>query len=538
MSDIPTAIADPSAAMANEPAKILMVDDRSDKLVALTAVLGDLGQELIVAHSGKEALRLVLLHDFAVILLDVSMPVMDGFETAALIRQRRKSEHTPIIFITALSATDNHASKGYSLGAVDYIYAPVIPEVLRAKVSVFVDLFNKTRAIHNQSEKLRVAAERRADRLETRLESLLNRLNVGVFRCTLNDRIIGANPAFLRIYGINPTVDPRTLNMSQFYQHDQDRQSISEQLQRSGRVQEWHVRHRRLDGTLIWISVSKTLLQEADGSFCVDGLVEDISVRKEAETTLISKAEELARSNAELEEFAYIASHDLQEPLRMISSYASLMNDRYHSTLDERGCSFLDQLVDNAKRMQGLIRDILSFSRIGKAIETEEVSCDEVVERILFNLASALDESAATVERAALPMVRGDAVLIGQIFQNLIGNALKFRRAGVPAVIRIGVERRGDWWSFSIQDNGIGIPPDCTERIFQVFQRLHSRAEYGGTGIGLAICRKAVRHHGGDITVESVLGEGSTFRFTLPTLEAKPGDVVPAAHVEQQIVVP
>ncbi len=524
MNDLPLLLAD---APLQEPAKILMVDDRNDKLVALTAVLGELGQQLIIARSGKEALRLVLVHDFAVILLDVSMPVMDGFETAALIRQRRKSEHTPIIFITALSATDNHASKGYSLGAVDYIYAPVIPEILRAKVSVFVDLFNKTRAIHYQSEKLRVAAERRADRLETRLESLLNRLNVGVFRCMLDGRIIAANPAFMRIYGVNPNVDPRTMSMSQFYLVDSDRQGLTEALHRTGRIHEWHVRHRRLDGVQIWVSLSKTLLQEADGSFTIDGLIEDITVRKEAEATLISKAEELARSNAELEEFAYIASHDLQEPLRMVSSYASLMHDRYQAVLDEPGRNFLGQLVDNAKRMQGLIRDILSFSRLGKDIDTTEVACDEVLERILFNLGPALAESEGKVIYDGLPVVRGDQVMIGQIFQNLIGNALKFRRPEIPAMIRIEAERQGGWWAFAIHDNGIGIPAECRDRIFQVFQRLHSRAEYSGTGIGLAICRKAVRHHGGDISVDSEVGKGSTFRFTLPALSAETLD--PAA---------
>lgn len=501
----------------DEPAKILLVDDRPDKLVALSAVLAELGQELIVAHSGKEALRLVLSHDFAVILLDVSMPVMDGYETASLIRQRRKSEHTPIIFITAMSATENHASKGYSLGAVDYIYAPVIPDILRAKVSVFVDLFKKGVAIRRQSEALRQAAERRADRLEDRLESLLNRLNVGIFRCTLSGQLISANPAFMRIYGINPSVDPQTLMMSQFYLDENDQRILKEHLEHEGRVHEWHVHQRRLDGARIWCSISKTLLTDGNNEFFIDGLVEDITVRKEAEAALIAKAEELARSNAELEEFAYVASHDLQEPLRMVSSYASLMNERYAGTLDERGKVFLLQMVDSSKRMQDLIRDILSFSRIGKEVSVGKVSCEEVLDRVLYNLAAAIDECHAEVRRKTLPVLHGDAVLIAQIFQNLIGNALKFRRPGVPPVITIGAERQGAWWSLAVQDNGIGIPPDCVERVFQLFQRLHSHAEYGGTGIGLAICRKAVRHHGGDITVDSVVGEGSTFRFTMPT---------------------
>ena len=200
----------------------------------------------------------------------------------------------------------------------------------------------------------------------------------------------------------------------------------------------------------------------------------------------------------------------------MISSYASLTAARYESLLDERGRSFLDQMVESSKRMQELIRDILSFSRIGKEFSATEVVCAEVLDRVLFNLASALQESQVEIRRSALPALHGDAVLIGQIFQNLIGNAIKFRRPGVKPVISISAERQGSWWSLAVQDNGIGIPSDCVERVFQLFQRLHTRAEYAGTGIGLAICRKAVRHHGGDIRVESVIGEGSTFRFTLP----------------------
>lgn len=520
MNDTPSAGNQILPSLEGEQAKILIVDDRPDKLTALTAVLSELGQEIITANSGKEALRLVLAYDFAVILLDVSMPVMDGFETASLIRQRRKSEHTPIIFITAMSATEHHASRGYSLGAVDYIYAPVIPDVLRAKVSVFVELFHKGRSLRKQSESLRLAAERRADRLEDRLESLLNRLNVGVFRCALDGQMINANPAFMRIYGINPTVDPQTLSMSQFYLDERDRTALHEQLQREGRVQEWHVHHRRLDGALIWCSLSKTLLTDGDGGFFVDGLVEDITVRKEAEAALIAKAEELARSNAELEEFAYVASHDLQEPLRMISSYASLMSERYATVIDDRGREFLTQLVESSKRMQDLIRDILSFSRIGKDVTTTDVVCDEVLDRVLFNLAAAIGESRVEIRRGKLPVLRGDAVLIGQIFQNLIGNAIKFRRGGVDPVIAINAERRGAWWWLSVTDNGIGIPEDCTERVFQLFQRLHARSEFSGTGIGLAICRKAVRHHGGDIMVRSEVGKGSDFSFSLPAGDA------------------
>jgi hypothetical protein len=502
-------------APAEERAKILLVDDRADKLMALESVLGVLGQDLIQARSGKEALRLVLSNDFAVILLDVSMPVMDGFETAALIRQRKHSEHTPIIFITALNATETHASRGYSLGAVDYIYAPVVPEVLRAKVSVFIDLFNKTREVKRKSEWLRLEAERRAASLETRLDGVLNRLNVGVFRSALDGTLISANPAFYRLFGINVGVPLETVNFGRLFIQEDEHSVLIAKLESEGKIQEYRARQRRIDGTIIWVSISKAISVEADGRRFIDGLVEDITERKEAEVALMAKAEELARSNAELEQFAYIASHDLQEPLRMVSAYSSLLVQRYGEAIDERGKAFFAQVVGGAKRMQELIRDLLAFSKIGKLPEPVAVDCNEVLERVLFNLQGSIESSAAEVTHGPLPVVHGDMVLLGQLFQNLIGNGIKFRHRDRRPVIRIEAEHLANAWRFTIADNGIGIAPEHQERIFGVFQRLHNREDYPGTGIGLAICRKVVQQHGGSITVDSAPDQGSRFIFTI-----------------------
>ena len=301
--------ADPS-----QRVKILMVDDRQDKLLALSSVFDGIDIDVIMAQSGKEALRLVLANEFAVILLDVSMPIMDGFETATLIRQRQFSEHIPIIFITALNNTDTHASRGYSLGAVDYIFAPVIPDILRAKVLVFIDLFKMTKEIKRQGDLLRHEAEHRAVNLECRLERLLNRLDVGVYRSTREGMLISANPAFFRMFGFDPAVDPATINLTELYVHEHDRAVVFAHLNETGQLHEHPVQQRRLDGTLIWVSMSKSLVNEASGQF-IDALVDDITADKASEVALIAKAEELARSNDELAQFAYVASHDLQEPL-------------------------------------------------------------------------------------------------------------------------------------------------------------------------------------------------------------------------------
>ncbi len=501
--------------VSNQPVKVLLVDDRPDKLIALESILAGPALELVLAHSGKEALRLVLAHEFAVILLDVSMPIMDGFETASLIRQRKSSEHTPIIFITAYSDSEMPASRGYSLGAVDYIFAPVVPEILRAKVSVFIDLFKKAREAQRQGEWLKNQAERRASSLEVRLDNLLNRLNVGVFSATSDGVLLSANPAFFQLFGINPAVDPATFNLARLYPHKADHEQLLALLESKGQVQDYHVRQHHLDGTLIWVSLSKVLVTDAKGNRHIDGLVEDITARKMAEVTLMAKMEELARSNAELEEFAYVASHDLQEPLRMVSSYSSLLAGQYAQHLDQKGLEFLGQLVGGASRMQDLIRDILAFAKIGKLPNHALVDCNEVIEKALFNLKDIIANSGATVTRDQLPTLIGEPVLLGQVFQNLIGNAIKFRHKERPATVHISVERSGAFWSFAITDNGIGIQPQFYEKIFSVFQRLHSSDEYTGTGIGLAICRKAIQKHGGTITVNSVPGSGSVFRFLL-----------------------
>ena len=241
--------------------------------------------------------------------------------------------------------------------------------------------------------------------------------------------------------------------------------------------------------------------------------------RKRAEQELASKAEELARSNAELELFAYVASHDLQEPLRMVASYTQLLARRYKGKLDAQADEFISFAVDGATRMQQLIQDLLSYSRLttrGKTLSLTqaEAACNSALE----NLQESIKESNAQVSTGLLPAVFADATQLTQLFQNLIGNAIKYRNERRPE-IHVAAKSNGNEWIFSVQDNGIGIEPQYSERIFQMFQRLHTRAEYSGTGIGLAVCRKIVERHGGKIWVESQPGKGSTFLFTIPRAE-------------------
>ena len=243
----------------------------------------------------------------------------------------------------------------------------------------------------------------------------------------------------------------------------------------------------------------------------------DLTSRKEAEEALARQMEALARSNAELQQFAYVASHDLQEPLRKITGFCQLLARRYQGQLDERADEYIAFVVDGTARMQQLINDLLTYSQVGRGDkDVAQVDCNVIVEQVRLDLAAAIDESGAEVVVAGeLPTVTGRPTQLAQLFVNLVANAVKFHGAAPPRVV-ISAERRGAEWRFAVSDNGIGIEPQYADRIFGVFQRLHTRAEYPGTGIGLAVCKKIVEVQGGRIWFESEPGVGTTFYWTMP----------------------
>jgi PAS domain S-box-containing protein len=271
------------------------------------------------------------------------------------------------------------------------------------------------------------------------------------------------------------------------------------------------------DGNSVWLAVSGEPVFEDRKFRGYRGVGTDITERKRAQVVLRAAYDELARSNAELQQFAYVASHDLQEPLRMIGSYTQLLERRYGEKLDSDAREFMDFIVDGATRMKQLIEDLLAYSRVGtRGKELRPVHAQGALDRALINLRAAIESSDAQITHDALPEVKADDTQLTQLLQNLIGNAIKFRKKDESIRIHVGVQDAGEEWRFSVSDNGIGIEPQYFERIFMVFQRLHTRDEYPGTGIGLAICKKVVDRHRGRIWVESVYGKGSTFVFTLP----------------------
>lgn len=302
--------------------------------------------------------------------------------------------------------------------------------------------------------------------------------------------------------------------------HQQPGLDAIRQAVRQGTEAKAELRNYRKDGSPFWNELYIAPVKDQQGKLThFVGIQTDITQRKHQETELANKTRELAQSNAELQQFAYVASHDLQEPLRMVSSYTQLLGKRYRGKLDQDADEFIGYAVDGATRMQRLIRDLLEYSRVGAERQSfEETDCELVFQQAMQNLSASVLERHAEVTHDPLPIVRASPTHLTQIFQNLIGNALKFQ-GDAPPKIHVGAKALPDGWEFSVRDNGVGMPGDQLDRIFAIFQRLHGQSEYPGTGIGLAICKRIVGKYGGQIWVESEPGQGSTFYFTLTTAQ-------------------
>ena len=359
---------------------------------------------------------------------------------------------------------------------------------------------------------------------EEKLRAMFEMSPFGMALRHQNGRYVEVNPAFAEMIGYSAEELTELSHMDitppQFQDEDIRRMDILGLHRRAGPyVKEY--RHR--DGHLIPVSLNGMLITGSDGETYVWTLIEDISERLATEQRLNKKSDELARSNAELEAFAYVTSHDLRQPLRSISGYVSLLERQYGEQLDDEGRQFIRFVVDGVKRMDRLIIDVLDYARIGRLTKPKsETSLAVVAADVAFNLRAALEESGGTLTLAEdLPDVWADRTEMVRLLQNLITNALKFRSPDRPPEVRITAEHRLNEVQVNVEDNGIGIKPTDFERIFGIFQRLHSREEYEGSGIGLAVCKKIVEHHGGRIWVEQALPQGSRFCFTLAAVPAE-----------------
>lgn len=384
---------------AQVPAPVLVVDDRPDNLVAVEAVLEPLKLDLIMANSGKEALKHLLTEDVAVILLDVQMPELDGYETARMIKSRGRTQNIPIIFLTARDRAVEHELAAYSSGAVDYLAKPFEPTVLRSKVQVFVDLYRQASTIEEQ-------------------RSLLE--------------------------------------------------------------------HRLFERNL-------------------------------AEEALRRQAIELERSNAELERFAFVASHDLREPLQVVAGFLDLLQEK--AVCDTDGLELVNLAMSTVEGMSRLVDDLLTYSRASSGQRRPvALDLDAVLEDALAQLGDRIDAHDVRVTHDPLPRVVGDRWQLGRLFWHLLDNAITFR-SDVEPEVHVGLSRRQDNWVVSVRDNGMGIDPVQVPRLFSLLGSDRTDDQPGGTGVGLALCRRVVERHGGEIWIDSVAGRGSTVSFTLPVDE-------------------
>ncbi|SHG41435.1 hypothetical protein SAMN04488109_0145 [Chryseolinea serpens] len=411
--------------------KILLVDDREDNLLSIETILAPSGYQFVKANSGRQALKVLLSEfDFAMILMDVKMPNLNGFETAALIYEREKLKHIPIIFITANNYGDENMFKGYQSGAIDYIFKPINPDVLRAKVGVLIELYRKNRLLFEQEQKL-ITINRNLER-------------------EINER------------------------------------KVSEEKVRQ-------LNHK---------------------------LLENIA--------------NLESANKDLERFAFMASHDLQEPLRKIRMFSDRLFSKYRDVLHE-DAKMVTRIQQAAERMQALIVDILAFSKISidkSAFVNSDLNV--VLTDLLAEMEEEVHETHARISIEPLPPLVVSPTLMRPLFQNLISNALKYRKKDTEATIRIrsevsvGVNDRDKnlvnrYCRIFVEDNGIGFDQKYAEEIFGMFRRLHNNGDYAGTGVGLALCKKIAELHNGYISARSKVNEGSTFIISLPIRQEEVG---------------
>ncbi|OKH51366.1 hybrid sensor histidine kinase/response regulator [Calothrix sp. HK-06] len=531
---------------------VLLVDDHTENLLALEGILGGLGQNLVRATSGAQALKCLLNQDFAVILLDVQMPDMDGFETAALIRQRKRSLHTPIIFLTAFSTSDNMVERGYLLGAVDYLFKPLQPEILKSKVIAFIDLYQKTAEIERQAAEL-VAINAELKKSEEKFRGLSACSPVGIFLTDINGFYTYTNPSCQKIYGF--AEESRMIGEGWVQAiHPDDRERVVNHWYKASRAgEEYHDEFRIITSSGIerWIYVHSSPMRLDKGNLTGHvGTVEDITARKQAEAEHIelirAQAARIEAENANRlkDEFLAVLSHELRTPLNSILGWAKLLQ---RQKFDEKNIARGLEIVErNALLQTQLINDILDVSRImrGKLklnltpvnleslvlqtvnaarVETEakKLHLDCIIEPFPVAVAT---QSHTDIQGASY-IVTGDINRLQQVVGNLLSNALKFTPPNGNIQVKLCLDNENDSIAsvptalIEVRDTGIGIAPDFLPHVFDRFRQADGSTtrSHNGLGLGLAIVRHLVEMHGGSVSAASLGANlGATFTVKLP----------------------
>ncbi len=514
---------------------ILLVDDQPNNLLALEAMLEDLGENLVRAESGVRALKCLLDQEFAVILLDVQMPGMDGFETADLIRQREKSKLTPIIFVTALSRSETNVFKGYSLGAVDYLFKPVVPEILRSKVNVFVDLFRKNQEVLNQAKEL--------TRLSRQTELILNSAADGVIGTDTSGRATFINPSALRMIGSTLEGIIGKDVHSVLHRHASCAPDVCRVRAALCGEEMYDVADEcfsRADGTTFPVDYSATpMRRQSDDLLGAVLTFRDATEKRAAELAVENERryrEAEAASNAK-DDFLATLSHELRTPMTAILGWLQMLRlDDIEEETRQEGM----RTIEGSARLQAqLIDDMLDVSRIvmGKfRVDLDNIDLVPLVSDSLEALRPSAEQKGirvtSSVDSEEIPALV-DSARIRQVLANLLSNALKFTPAG--GEIKVQLSTRENHVVLSVTDSGEGISPEFLPHVFDRLEQSETARDHGGLGLGLAIARHIVDLHGGSIQAHSEgAGKGSTFTVSLPLIsEAPVSGLTPDLNAQQ-----
>jgi PAS domain S-box-containing protein len=517
----------------DEDAAILVVDDEPKNLFAVESLLGGLPGTVVTALSGREALRHLLNRDFAAILLDVQMPDLDGFQTAAIIRERDRCRHLPIIFVTAISKASEHVRLGYSLGAVDYVFKPFEADILRSKVNVFLELFRNRESVRRQSEQLRALEERRVaaevlSAVRRQNELILNAVGEGICGFDAEGRIAFVNPAACRISGWRREELIGQAGHAVFHHTRADGRHCNGDACDLYAVMRGRAA-RAVDGEVLWRKDGTSLPIEGVGTLLADGhevasvlVFRDVTDRQRIERERGRLVRELEEAISARDDFLSIASHELRTPLtpiRLTVQSLKRKGERLAPSLPKVVATQLETMDRQVSRLDTLINELLDVSRItvGRLdLELTEFDVTALVREVIARFQQELEwgHHQIALDMPAPIMGRWDRLRLDQVLSNLVSNAMKY--GGDRKLIEIAVAEVPAGIEISVRDYGVGISAEDQSRIFDRFERLISVRHFGGFGLGLWIVRQIVEAHGGRVRVTSAPGEGSTFVVEIP----------------------
>lgn len=517
---------------------ILLVDDVEANLIALKKTLEVHGLLVDTAISGEEALKKVLKLTYSLIILDVQMPEMDGFEVAEMLSQSNRTKDIPVIFLSAINKEKKYISRGYASGAVDYITKPVDADLLILKVKSFLKIAEQQQELKRMQEvlfkevEIRKEAQEKLSEEMQQLQFVLESLPQMAFVLSTTGDLEYVNQQWYD-YSISSTRFPDTHPDDEILWNKwQKRFSMGQAFTSEIRLHHLESKDycyfmmkvvpiKPLGVITKWVGTFTDIHQQKMDNEELEILV----LKRTKELTL--KNEDLEFSNHELQQFAWVVSHDLKEPIRKIEMIVKMIKDRFLE-VDSPAIDYIDRAVNSAHRMRLLIEDLLNYSRLSANVRFETTDLNIVLKEVLDDLDVEMHPKQPTINLAELPVIKAIPSQIRQVFQNLIGNALKFTKPGVPPIISITAERiaeksvdsvldnDGAFCKIIVKDNGIGFDEKLLDKIFIIFQSLNNRQLYEGTGIGLAIAKKIIEKHNGIITAKSVVGEGSSFIVILP----------------------